>query len=73
MTGSASVSVLYCVAGGGVSGATKAPTETEIWSYIVQLCSALRCIHGSGLAARTIEPTKILQYGKGRQVTLAGV
>ncbi|KAL8575598.1 hypothetical protein ACOMHN_028619 [Nucella lapillus] len=52
--------------GGGVNGQTKALTETEIWSYIVQLCSALRCIHGAGLAARTIEPTKILQYGKGR-------
>ncbi|XP_070197753.1 PAN2-PAN3 deadenylation complex subunit pan3-like isoform X2 [Littorina saxatilis] len=61
--------------GGGVNGpGSKAPTETEIWSYIVQLCSALRCIHGSGLAARTIEPTKILQFGKGRlRVNCVGV
>ena len=66
---------LYCcrVAGGGVNSPAKAPTETEIWSYIVQLCSALRCIHGSGLAARTIEPTKILQYGKGRWVRITAV
>lgn len=60
--------------GGGMNGQSKALSETEIWSYIVQLCSALRCIHGAGLAARTIEPTKILQYGKGRlRINCVGV
>lgn len=49
-------------------------SESLIWSYIVQLSSALRCIHGSGLAARTIEPSKILFYGKSRlRVNCVGV
>ena len=60
--------------GGGMNSPSQGMTETEIWSYIVQLCSALRCIHSSGLAARTMEPTKILLFGKGRlRVNCVGV
>lgn len=41
-------------------------SESLIWCYIVQLSSALRYIHSTGLAARTIEPSKILFYDKSR-------
>ncbi|KAJ1565039.1 PAB-dependent poly(A)-specific ribonuclease subunit 3, partial [Nowakowskiella sp. JEL0078] len=40
--------------------------EKNLWSYIVQLCSALKTIHGANLAARVIEPSKILVTGKNR-------
>ncbi|KAM3589870.1 PAB-dependent poly(A)-specific ribonuclease subunit 3 [Umbelopsis sp. WA50703] len=41
-------------------------SEKIIWSYITQITSALKAIHTSGLAARMIEPTKILLTGKNR-------
>lgn len=41
--------------------------ETTLWSYITQIASALKAIHGSGLAARNIDPKKILITGKNRQ------
>eukprot|EP00096_Caligus_rogercresseyi_P006307 TRINITY_DN2264_c0_g1_i3.p1 TRINITY_DN2264_c0_g1~~TRINITY_DN2264_c0_g1_i3.p1 ORF type:complete len:588 (+),score=166.05 TRINITY_DN2264_c0_g1_i3:240-1766(+) len=34
--------------------------ENVIWTYIIQLTSALRQIHSAGLAYRTLDPTKIL-------------
>lgn len=34
--------------------------EQEIWNYIIQLTSALRIIHSSGLACRSLDPTKII-------------
>lgn len=40
--------------------------ETTLWSYITQISSALKAIHGSGLAARNTEPSKILITGKNR-------
>lgn len=40
--------------------------EQVLWGYIVQVASALRSIHGSGLAARLISPSKILMTGKNR-------
>jgi serine/threonine protein kinase len=40
--------------------------EKTIWSYITQLVSALKTIHSAGLAARIIEPSKILVTGKNR-------
>lgn len=33
--------------------------EQLIWSYIIQLSSALRTIHSSGLACRSFDPTKV--------------
>ncbi|XP_025085760.1 PAN2-PAN3 deadenylation complex subunit Pan3-like isoform X2 [Pomacea canaliculata] len=49
-------------------------SESLIWCYIVQLSSALRYIHSTGLAARTIEPSKILFYDKSRlRVNCVGV
>jgi PAB-dependent poly(A)-specific ribonuclease subunit 3 len=41
-------------------------TEEILWSYIVQITSALRTIHASGLAFRMLDPTKILVTGKNR-------
>ncbi|KNC98622.1 hypothetical protein, variant 1 [Spizellomyces punctatus DAOM BR117] len=40
--------------------------EKNLWSFITQLASALKTIHSAGLAARTIEPSKILMTGKNR-------
>jgi len=40
--------------------------EQVLWSYLVQLASALKAIHTSGLAARSISPTKVILTGKNR-------
>lgn len=40
--------------------------EQVLWSYIVQVASALKVIHSAGLAARVIEPSKILLTSKMR-------
>ena len=42
--------------------------ERLIWSYIIQLSSALRTVHASGLACRVIDPSKILLIGNSRWV-----
>ena len=40
--------------------------EQVLWSYVIQLASALKTIHASGLAARVVDPTKILVTEKNR-------
>lgn len=40
--------------------------EQTLWSYILQLVSALRAIHSAGLACRVIHPCKILLTGRNR-------
>ncbi|ORZ01467.1 kinase-like domain-containing protein [Syncephalastrum racemosum] len=40
--------------------------EKTLWSYLTQLASAVKACHGSGLAARNIELSKILLTGKNR-------
>lgn len=40
--------------------------EAELWSIVCQLTAALHTIHNSQLAARVIEPTKILITNKNR-------
>ncbi|KAF1844162.1 uncharacterized protein K460DRAFT_408463 [Cucurbitaria berberidis CBS 394.84] len=40
--------------------------EQVLWGYLVQIASALKAIHGSGLAARLITPSKILLTSKNR-------
>jgi PAB-dependent poly(A)-specific ribonuclease subunit 3 len=47
------------------SGTVQLP-EALIWTYIVQLSSVLRTIHGHGLACRVMDPTKILLVDKTR-------
>ncbi len=34
--------------------------ESLLWNYIIQISSALRAIHSSGLSCRAIDPTKII-------------
>ncbi|KAL4547792.1 hypothetical protein Ndes2526B_g07023 [Nannochloris sp. 'desiccata'] len=43
-------------------------TETQLWSYLVQLSSALRAIHTAGLAASpgTLAPSKVLLMAPSR-------
>ncbi|KAI8621102.1 hypothetical protein BC830DRAFT_1095808 [Chytriomyces sp. MP71] len=40
--------------------------ERSLWSYIVQIAAAVKTLHGAGLAARILEPSKILVTGKNR-------
>ncbi|XP_038055526.1 PAN2-PAN3 deadenylation complex subunit pan3-like isoform X2 [Patiria miniata] len=48
--------------------------ESLIWTYVVQLSSALRTIHAAGLACRVMDPTKILVTGKSRlRVNCVGI
>lgn len=37
--------------------------ESTLWQYMTQIANALRSIHGAGLAARIIDPSKILLTG----------
>ena len=41
-------------------------SENLIWTYVIQMTSALRHIHSAGLACRTLDPTKILIINKTR-------
>ncbi|KAF1954696.1 hypothetical protein CC80DRAFT_416623 [Byssothecium circinans] len=50
----------------GRQAASSHVPEQVLWGYIVQLASALKAIHGSGLAARLITPSKILLTSKNR-------
>ncbi|WVF69621.1 hypothetical protein IAT40_004399 [Kwoniella sp. CBS 6097] len=40
--------------------------ERVLWSYITQIANALKAIHSSSLAARTLDPSKVLITGKNR-------
>ncbi|THH17482.1 hypothetical protein EW146_g3335 [Bondarzewia mesenterica] len=40
--------------------------ERTIWSYIVQIASAIKVVHAKGLAVRMIDVTKVLVTGKNR-------
>jgi PAB-dependent poly(A)-specific ribonuclease subunit 3 len=48
------------------SRANQIVPEQEIWSYIIQLANGLKAIHSSGLAARTLVPSKVLVTSKNR-------
>lgn len=45
--------------------------ERVLWSYIVQIGSALKCVHQNGLAMRSLEVNRVLVTGKNR-VRLGG-
>ncbi|WFC97879.1 PAB-dependent poly(A)-specific ribonuclease subunit 3 [Malassezia yamatoensis] len=45
--------------------------ERVLWSYLCQLSSLLRVIHAAGLAARSIEPSKVLRTSQNR-IRLSG-
>jgi PAB-dependent poly(A)-specific ribonuclease subunit 3 len=40
--------------------------ESVMWSYVTQIASALKTIHSAGLAARVLDPSKLLITGKNR-------
>lgn len=42
--------------------------ERLLWSYITQITNALKAMHSSGLAARNMDPSKVLITGKHRFV-----
>mmetsp|Transcript_4055 Transcript_4055/g.5027 ORF Transcript_4055/g.5027 Transcript_4055/m.5027 type:complete len:457 (-) Transcript_4055:440-1810(-) len=46
--------------------------EDTIWSYLVQLVSALRSVHDAKLACRVIHPSKVILTGKNR-IRISGV
>lgn len=41
-------------------------SEQVLWGYIVQIASALKAIHSAGLAARVIDPSKVLLTSENR-------
>lgn len=41
-------------------------TEHVLWGYVIQIANALKTIHGTGLAARVIDASKILVTSKNR-------
>ena len=40
--------------------------ERLLWSYVTQIANALTAIHSSGLAARNLDPSKVLITGENR-------
>ncbi|KAK9470026.1 uncharacterized protein V1510DRAFT_424207 [Dipodascopsis tothii] len=52
-------------AAGGTGVAPGVP-EQVLWSYLAQLTSALKIVHDAGLAARVMDPTKIILTSKMR-------
>jgi hypothetical protein len=40
--------------------------ENVLWSFLLQLVSALRYVHALGLACRVVHPSKVLLTGKNR-------
>ena len=55
---------------GGPNGPPPQPwkgmEESFVWGYVIQLSSALRTIHSNGMAATTIDPSKILVSGRSK-------
>ncbi|BGP51487.1 PAB-dependent poly(A)-specific ribonuclease subunit 3 [Rhodotorula kratochvilovae] len=58
-------------AGGSSAAGSPLLPERVLWSYVVQLASALKCVHNSGLAVRTVDVNRVLVTGKNR-VRLGG-
>ncbi|KAF7300252.1 PAN2-PAN3 deadenylation complex subunit PAN3 [Mycena kentingensis (nom. inval.)] len=48
------------------SSAVAALPERLLWSYIIQIATAIKSVHDAGHAVRMIDPTKILVIGKNR-------
>jgi len=55
-----------------IANSTGLLPEALIWNYVIQLTSALRYIHGAGLACRTLDPSKIMVLGKSRLLVNCG-
>lgn len=48
------------------SRASSTVQEQVLWGYIVQIASAIKTVHGSNLAVRCLEPSKVLLTDKNR-------
>lgn len=53
------------------SGSRGMIAESTLWSYIIQMCSALRAVHAAGLAFRRIDASKVL-VSSGNRIRLNG-
>jgi PAB-dependent poly(A)-specific ribonuclease subunit 3 len=51
---------------GRVQTQSTAIPERTMWTYVVQIASAIKVVHDAGLAVRMIEATKVLLTGKNR-------
>ncbi|KAL8291391.1 hypothetical protein RQP46_002369 [Phenoliferia psychrophenolica] len=51
---------------GGAGGGGIGLPERVLWSYVVQLGSAIKAVHSSGLAVRGLEANRVLVTGKNR-------
>ena len=51
---------------GGASRSPQIIPENELWTYILELASALKAIHEGGSAAQTLMPSKVLVTSKNR-------
>jgi PAB-dependent poly(A)-specific ribonuclease subunit 3 len=51
---------------GRLQGQSTLIPERTIWSYVVQIASAIKTVHDAGQAVRMIDVTKILLTGKNR-------
>jgi len=52
--------------GSGATAHPEAISEQTLWSYIVQIASAIKAVHEAGLAVRLLDLSKILLVGKNR-------
>ena len=50
----------------GNRSTTVQASEQVLWSYMVQIANALKAIHSAGLAARVIDPSKVILTGENR-------
>ena len=48
-------------------------SEAVIWQYMIQLTSALRTLHHSGLAVRCVDMSKVLVLGSNRYIIVTVV
>ena len=53
---------------GRMSSSESRISERTLWSYLIQIASALKAVHDAGLSVRVIDPSKVLITGKNRYV-----
>jgi len=51
---------------GRLSTLSAALPEATLWSYMIQIASAIKAVHEAGLAVRMVDATKIMVTGKNR-------
>jgi PAB-dependent poly(A)-specific ribonuclease subunit 3 len=53
---------------GRLSTFSAALPEATLWSYMIQIASAVKVVHEAGLAVRMVDATKIIVTGKNKCV-----